>query len=154
GIYTWSLELGTGSVAHMKATFTGVKESLGYEPAELPSELGATVELLVIPADRGRVLAELQAHLDGDGDRYESEYRIRHKDGSVHWTLARGVAVRDAGGRPVRVMGTSVDVTRIKEAEEAARKSKEHLEVAMELGDFTMSELDLRGPPASWGMMT
>jgi PAS domain S-box-containing protein len=141
GLYTWSYELGSGTLACAMATFTGVKQSLGYDPAELPLELGATLELLVVPADRARVLDELQAHLDGDTDRYQAEYRIRHKDGSVHWTLARGIVVRDDAARPIRLIGSSVDVARhelddkvggapheiqkVKAAEEAARRAED-----------------------------
>src|SRR5262249_45649355 len=71
----------------------------------------------VVPEDQARVLAELGAHLSGNTEPFASEFRVRKKDGSVRWHLARGGAVRDAAGRPIRFAGTSIDVTHLKEAE-------------------------------------
>lgn len=68
-----------------------------------------------MPEDRARLLAGLQAYLAGASEPFESEFRVRHDDGSVRWNVARGGAVRDAGGRPIRFTGTSVAVTRLKE---------------------------------------
>ena len=79
----------------------------------------------VHPEDRERVGRAIRAYLSGETREYEVEYRVRHKDGSYRWRLARGVAVRDAEGRPIRFMGSSVDITDLKRAEEALRESEE-----------------------------
>jgi len=136
GLYTWSFEPGSGAVTCAKARFTGAKQAFGYEDAEIPSELGATLELIVAPGDRARVVTELQAHLDGDADRYESEYRVRHKDGSVRWTLTRGVVIRDDSGRPLRFTGSGVDITPIKQAQARMQLAIRGSDVAVFDGDF------------------
>jgi diguanylate cyclase (GGDEF)-like protein/PAS domain S-box-containing protein len=74
----------------------------------------------VHPEERDTVDTALQAHLDGQTERFESEHRLRHPGGGWRWALARGKAVRDAGGKPVRLAGTFMDVTRRREASERA----------------------------------
>src|SRR5262245_22841346 len=103
--YAWSYELGGASLSSARVTLIGATEALGYP--ELPSELGAVIERVVLPVDRARVLDELRACLEGAIERYESEYRVRRADGSVTWTLARGSVVRDDAGRPTGIAGVS-----------------------------------------------
>src|SRR6185295_14278913 len=112
---------------------------------EVPAEFASTLALVVVPEDQPRLLEEVQAYLDGKSEKFESEYRIRHKNGSLHWNLARGVAIRDAGGRPIRFTGTSVDITRLKQVEEDARAANERLELAAQLSGFAVAEYDLLG---------
>jgi DNA-binding CsgD family transcriptional regulator len=51
-----------------------------------------------------------------------------HKDGSIRWIMARGTALRDAQGKPIRVIGTDTDITRRKLAEEALQQAHDELE--------------------------
>src|SRR5262249_565565 len=64
-------------------------------------------------------------YLAGETIEYENEIRARHKDGSYRTLLARGAAVRDAAGKPIRFVGVLVDITRLKLAEEALRESEQ-----------------------------
>ena len=77
------------------------------------------------PDDRDRVMRTVNAYLRGETQDFEAEYRIRHRDGTYRWRLNRGMAVRDASGRPTRFIGTSVDISERKRAEEALRESEE-----------------------------
>ena len=56
-----------------------------------------------------------------DGDRFENEYQVRHRDG--HWITVwdQGRIVRDETGAPVRVIGSVIDITARTEAEDALR---------------------------------
>jgi diguanylate cyclase (GGDEF)-like protein len=63
------------------------------------------------------VKAELESHLEGQDSHFESEFRIRHEDGSYHWMLSRALAVFD-GERAIRMAGSQADVTKRKVAEE------------------------------------
>jgi PAS domain S-box-containing protein len=63
------------------------------------------------PDDLPHAAAAVLAHLGGQSPFYVSEHRLRHKDGSYRWVLARGLCVRDAHGVPTRVAGSLTDVT-------------------------------------------
>jgi diguanylate cyclase (GGDEF)-like protein/PAS domain S-box-containing protein len=69
------------------------------------------------PDDRARVQADLDAHVAGHSPHFESEHRIRHRDGSYRFVLNRGLAVRDARGVGVRLAGSQTDITLRKQAE-------------------------------------
>ena len=53
----------------------------------------------------------LEAHLAGKTDHFQHEHRIRHEDGTYRRFLCRGVAVRGAGRRAVRIAGSLTDTT-------------------------------------------
>lgn len=87
------------------------KRILGFEPHELPDLLESWWER-VHPDDQSRVSLELERYLrEGESPHYETEHRLRHKDGTWRHVLVRGKAVRDAGGRGTRMAGSLTDVT-------------------------------------------
>ena len=91
------------------------KEMLGYDEAEVADSLEQW-QRLRHPDDGPAVDAILAQYLDSTDLLYEAEFRMRCKDGSWRWILARGMAVeRDIVGRPVRTIGTHTDVTRSKQ---------------------------------------
>ncbi len=58
-------------------------------------------------------------------DHHVLEYRMRHKNGEVKWVLDRGVVIEKAtDGRPLKIVGTHTDITRIKATENALRASE------------------------------
>jgi signal transduction histidine kinase len=67
---------------------------------------------------------------------------MMHKDGSVRWFLARGTAVRNEGGRVVRMVGTDTDITERKRAEEAAQITQELLQSTIDALDAHIVILD------------
>jgi PAS domain S-box-containing protein len=67
------------------------------------------------------MLAIKRAQQTGD---VEAEYRVIHKDGSVHWLHAKGRVFFDAGGRPERMVGFMIDVTDRRRAEEELRATE------------------------------
>jgi diguanylate cyclase (GGDEF)-like protein/PAS domain S-box-containing protein len=73
--------------------------------------------LLIHPADRDRVKAEIAAHLSGTTSEFASEYRMRHQNGSFIWVLSRGIAVRNDAGTAVRIAGSQTDITEGKVAD-------------------------------------
>jgi two-component system sensor histidine kinase UhpB len=93
------------------------KRQLGCADAEIPNEYSAWRDRLH-PDDREEVLGRVQAYLDGTGSEYRHEFRLRHKDGTYRWILAQGAIFRDARGTPQRILGTHLDITERKEAEQ------------------------------------
>jgi PAS domain S-box-containing protein len=98
------------------------KSMLGYADGEVDNHFSAWEQLLH-PADREHSLASLRAYLDGQSPTFELEHRLRHRDGSYRWILSRGVALRDAAGKPVRMAGSHVDLTARKQAAEQLERA-------------------------------
>jgi PAS domain S-box-containing protein len=83
---------------------------------------------LVHPDDWPAVeLAIERAQESGD---VAAEYRVVHKDGTVHWLQAKGRMIFDAEGRPERMVGFMIDVTDRRHAEEELRAKDSALEAA------------------------
>ena len=96
---------GNGTRTLAKPTFRrAAKSMLGYAEDEIGDDIEEW-HSRIHPDDLERALAELQAHLDGHTHRFEFEHRMRHKDGTWRWVLARAAAVRHASGKPERLVG-------------------------------------------------
>uniref|UniRef100_B8HNN2 histidine kinase n=1 Tax=Cyanothece sp. (strain PCC 7425 / ATCC 29141) TaxID=395961 RepID=B8HNN2_CYAP4 len=80
------------------------------------------------PDDYNCVMANLEAHLAGQTEFFEQEYRVRCQDGSYIWVLARGQALRDSSGQVVRMAGSEIDITARKQAEQENLRLKERLQ--------------------------
>lgn len=72
----------------------------------------------MFPEDRADFRAQLDVHLRGETGQFDHDYRVMHSDGQPRWMRARGVAVRDGKGRPVRMAGSQTDITEAKRMEE------------------------------------
>jgi PAS domain S-box-containing protein len=84
---------------------------LGYRMEEIEPDVRSW-ELLVHPEDWPTIRATLDAHLKGETPVYESEHRLRHKEGHWVWVLDQGKVVeRDAAGNPLRAAGTHLDIS-------------------------------------------
>lgn len=106
---------------------------LGYTPQEI-TDMGATVlQQLVHPDDYPRQQSgESRFMQAGDGDIIESQYRMRHADGSWRWINMRDtVFLRDAEGRTQQILGVAQDVTERLAAQQAAL-DRERLLVALQ----------------------
>jgi PAS domain S-box-containing protein len=84
---------------------------------------------LVHPDDVGQVRAGIESALAG-GPAYDIEFRVPLKDGSTRWLATRAEVVRDADGRPIRMVGATYDVTERVELLAAERRSREAAEQA------------------------
>lgn len=84
----------------------------------------------VHPDDRDRVNQSVMQALSGEGGgEYRAEYRTIHpRDGSEHWVTARGQAFFNAERQPIRFIGTVMDITERKHAEESVTNLNYELE--------------------------
>ena len=85
------------------------------------------------PDDIGMVRAAISAHLRGKTKHFMVEYRLRHHSGEWHWYRQRGIAVRDAQGRPTRMAGSMEDITDRKNAEVLRERLEAQLRQAQKL---------------------
>jgi PAS domain S-box-containing protein len=102
----------------------------------------------VHPEDLPRAEEDVQRSL-ADGEFF-SEWRAVWPDGGVHWLRAQGKVLFDEAGRPERMIGINMDVTRRREAEESLRQRTEELQEADRRKDEFLAMLahELRNPLA------
>ena len=98
----------------------------------------------VHPDDQPRFRDMLSACLKGSSDLFECSYRSSDVDGQWRWLLSRGrVFSRDASGRALRMVGTTFDITELRANEEAARSSRDRLNLALWGSGDEMWDIDL-----------
>jgi PAS domain S-box-containing protein len=91
-----------------------------------PGEFGGTIAdfaRLVHPDNAAAVGAGIERALQG-GQSFEAEFRVPFADGRTRWLATRAEVIRDAGGRPIRMVGSTNDVTERVELLAAERQSR------------------------------
>ncbi|MBW1866193.1 MAG: PAS domain-containing protein [Deltaproteobacteria bacterium] len=126
GVWDWNVQTGEFYLD------PNVKAILGYSDDEIPNDLDVWATY-VYPDDRQPVMEAFQAHLERQTPEFIYEHRMLHKDGSIRWILARGTALRDAQGNPIRVVGTDADITMRKHAEQEREKLKAKLQESQKM---------------------
>jgi PAS domain S-box-containing protein len=128
GLWDWNVQ--TGHVFYSPQWIA----SLGYAPAEVPPHVGFW-ENVVHPEDLPHVRQVLQDHFERRTAAYECQNRLRMKDGTYRWNLDRGKVVEwNIDGKPLRMVGTDIDITQQKRIEEELR-------LAVEVNQAVMSSM-------------
>lgn len=108
---------------------------LGYQVEELEPATRAQWHERVHPDDIGAACQQLQACVEGTTDRYQAEYRIRHRQGHWLWWRTRARALRHSEtGQATLIAGIDVDITRQREQEDAIAAAA-RLDMATGLGN-------------------
>lgn len=121
---------------------TELESILGFDAGEL----GPAIEtwFALVPQEEGKkIMSLVAAHLRGETPRYECEHRMRRKDGSMAWLLCSGTVVERRDGKPVRLVGTSTDVTDRKNAELTLRAQDQHYLMAVLAGRSGVWDYDI-----------
>lgn len=100
-------------------------EMLGYKPADIKPNFDSWKDL-IHPEDLPRMMENIELHLTDEIPSFESEFRMQDRDRSWRWILARGKLVEhDSSKEPLRLAGTTMDITERRQVEEELRKSNE-----------------------------
>jgi len=137
----WDIDLASGSfvrinpLQHLRVTHDAKENTLGaYAP-------------FVHPDDLAEFNAAIVAHVKGDTEFLESSYRSQDRDDNWRWLRSRGRVVRrSSDGRAERIVGTTEDITDIKEHEQTLERINVELEqrVAARTSDLTVANESLR----------
>ena len=92
------------------------KEMIGYEDKEFKDDFEEWVSR-VHPDDQEQVKRDVQTHLKKETEYYVNEHRLRCKDGSYKWILARGKALFNEKSEPYKMSGFHTDITERKKLE-------------------------------------
>lgn len=136
----WDWRIDTGEVYFSSRYFT----MLGYEPGDFASSFDTWEELLH-PEDFDRAHAIIEKSL-AQGESFDMEFRMKTREGAWKWILGRGKMVEaDEEGRPLRMLGTHMDIDRRKEYEQEILKQKRTAESYLNLAGVLFIDLDLEG---------
>jgi PAS domain S-box-containing protein len=116
-------------------------EMRGYRLEEIPPHADSW-RTSVHPEDWPQLQRLVEDYLEGRVPEYEAEFRVRTRSGEWLWVLDRGkVFARDERGRPLRMVGTELDIT-------ARRQVTTELREAIQFRDELLGIVahDLRNP--------
>jgi len=87
------------------------KTLIGYEPEDIKNEF-ITWDNLVFDEDKKQAYEKINDHLEGKTNFYECQFRMKCKDGSYKWILAKGkITEYDEYKKPLRMIGVHNDIT-------------------------------------------
>ncbi len=130
------------------------------EPDQRRSDLFADVEAVYgwhvssnqtfwshLPAEDVATMQAMYERAAAEGKGCECDFRILQPDGSLRWIASRATVVNDAVGRPLKMVGISMDNTERMATEERLRNSEERFRAIFEL---TWGALAYIGLDGSW----
>ncbi len=125
GTWDWNIRIGEFV---LNERWAGI---MGRTLAELNGFSEDVWKAYIHEDDLPSVKEALQTHLAGETAYYDVQYRQAHKDGNWVWVHSRGkVTERSEAGKPLRMSGTHLDITQIKESEAQLINAKNEAEEA------------------------
>lgn len=118
-------------------------ELIGYEYNEIPPSV-ETFRIILHPDDRATTLTLLDEHLKHNKPFYV-EYRFKTKSGVYKWFLGTGQAHRNAEGKPVRMVGSIIDIDYKKNHEQLLVQSEERFRLLVESAHDIFYNTDAHG---------
>ena len=123
GLYDLNVKTGDAVVSAEYATM------LGYDPNDFHETHAKWIERLH-PDDADRVVSTYRAYVSGEIPKYKVEFRQRLNNGDWKWILSLGrIVTWDPEGKPLRMLGIHTDINDRKAAEAALRQANANLEI-------------------------
>jgi len=119
GLWDWDL---TTNEVYFSSRW---KSMLGYSDEQINGSPDSWFTL-VHPEDLEQLRTQLDAHLKGGTEHFQSEHRMLHSAGSYRWMLSRGMAVWGEDHQPTRIAGSQTDITERKQVENQFRHDAFH----------------------------
>ena len=144
GLWDWNIAENTVFYSkRWKEMFGYTEEAIGAGRDEW--------EKRIHPDDKIEVMETLKEYLDDLTPLYLCEHRLICEDGSIKWVLDRGMIVsRSQNGKPLRMIGTHVNITDRKKNQIALERNQDQLNEAERLGHLGSWELDLLNNELRW----
>jgi PAS domain S-box-containing protein len=108
----WVIDPGTRTATYVNPAYEAITGRSCQSLIEEPS----SYEKAIHPDDRAHVLGKLK-HAAQSG-HFEERFRIVRPEGEVRWVWVRGFPRKDGNGKIIRLGGTALDITELKEAED------------------------------------
>ena len=132
GLWDWNVQTGDTIFNEQWANI------MGYTLRELEPISIETWIKYTHPEDLEKSNSILSKHFNGELEYYENEIRLRHKNGQWVWVIDRGKVIEwDSQKKPVRMVGTHIDITERKVIEEELKRKEKILSAAA----FSIKEL-------------
>jgi PAS domain S-box-containing protein len=116
----WELDIATNK-AIISYNWAGM---LGFVNEEIIDVYDFWVKS-IHPEDREQVLVDLENFISGKSDAYHGVTRILHKNGHYVWIKYSSLLEKDKEGRPIKIIGTHIDISELKEKEHQLKLSEE-----------------------------
>ncbi|WP_017655135.1 PAS domain S-box protein [Fortiea contorta] len=121
GIWDWNL------LSHEVVWIPDMESVCGLPNSSVCSSVGDFVHL-IHPEDQ-EYLSQMITRSVEKGVEYAVEFRVIWPDGSIHWLSSRGQVHYDEFGQPLRMIGTTREITERKQAEQKIREQAALLDI-------------------------
>jgi len=137
----WELDLETGKFTVDVNQF----KSLGYAQAEQPKRLRDILKI-IDPESVDNTKACFKKFLQGKTLDYYDEFPVITRTGEKRWMHNRARVVKfDRDHKPMVIIGTAIDISELKRAEQALRDNEERYRTILDNRNIGYFEIDLDG---------